>query len=166
MRIRMQADDFYNTYLVLNKVFRDELTAKEESSGRVLSTFGPSVVCLAFSVELYIKNLYSILDKKAPRTHNILKLFEGLPEDIRQKVFDHKSIGQTPWNGDIFNPKRYSGDYSSEDRVVDEIKAISDGFEKWRYSHEHTNLRYNKGFALAFIKALTSVADANTDARV
>ena len=49
--------------------------------------------------------------------------------------------------------------YSAYDGFIDHVKAISDSFEKWRYSYESTTLKYDIWFALALIESVKSVAD-------
>lgn len=169
MAIQMQADDFFNAYLVLkenNEVFFER---QADSSGKlhmgttnlgVHPTMGVAIVCLAFSVELYIKDLHFATKGEAPRGHKILELFEKLPEQVQQKIFAHSSISQNPFftGGNIFSTKRFTGDYSAYDGFIDQVKAISDGFEKWRYSYESTALRYDSSFALAFIESIKAAA--------
>ena len=74
-----------------------------------------------------------------------MKLFEKLSEQIQQEIFTYHTISKYGWNFDQFKQ---------------EIEAISNGFEKWRYSYEVTTLRYNIYFALVLIEAMKSVADA------
>ena len=154
MSPKIQAEYFFNAYQVLRE--NDEAMIKnlESSPGKPLigtkmlgtrPTVGIYIVCLAFSVELYIKDVHYALESKAPRGHDILRLFEKLSEQIQQEIFAHHSISKYGWSFDEFKQ---------------EIKAISDGFEKWRYSYEITTLRYNIYFALVFIEAIISVADA------
>jgi HEPN domain-containing protein len=109
----------------------------------MLPTMGVEIVCLSFSVELYIKDVHYAVNGKAPRDHDILKLFEELPEQMQRDIFAHHAITEYGWSFVEF--KR-------------EIEAISDGFQKWRYSHEVTSLRYNTYFALVFVEALKSAA--------
>ena len=165
MSIQVQADDFFNAYLVLKDNNEAMIERLSNSPGKPLigtselgtrSTTGVDIVCLAFSVELYIKDLHYAIKGKAPRGHNILKLFEKLPEQIQQEIFDYESISQNPFNtrGDIFSPNRFTSEYSAYDGFIDQIKAISDGFEKWRYSYESAALHYDISFALAFIESL------------
>ncbi len=150
-QIRMQADDFFKAYQVLEKNYNTES----------LTIMGPSVVCLAFAVELYLKDLHFALTSKAPRGHNIKKLFEKLPSKTKQEIFGHKSISQNPFmiRGNIFSPRYYSRGYTAYDRFIDRMKAISNGFEKWRYSYEGGTLNYDSSFALALIEAVISAAD-------
>lgn len=167
MSIQMQADDFFNAYSVLkdnNEALMERLKknqGKHRTGSNELGTrsaMGVDIVCLAFSVELYIKDLHSAVNGKAPRGHNILKLFEKLPENIQQEIFSYDSINQNPFNtrSDIFSTNRFTNFYSAYDGFIDQIKSISDGFEKWRYSYESATLNYNISFALALIEAIKS----------
>jgi hypothetical protein len=142
-KMRMQADDFLNAHKVL-----------EISDVKMTS---PTIVCLAFAVELYIKELYHVLSIKPPHSHKILRLFEGLPECVRQQIFAHDSISQNQFTtrGNIFSPRKLS----AYEGFISQIEAISDAFEKWRYSYESTTLRYESWFALAFIEAVRSATD-------
>jgi len=168
--IQMQADDFFNAYLVLKDNSEAMIERLEKSPGKPLIatkelgtriTGSVEIVCLAFSVELYIKDLHCAIKGKVPRGHDILKLFEALPEEIRQEIFNQDSISQNPFitKGDIFSTKRFSSECSAYDGFTDQIKAISDGFTKWRYSYESAALHYDISFALAFIAALKSATD-------
>jgi HEPN domain-containing protein len=154
-RIRIQADDFFKAYQTL----------KQSYDTASLAVMGPSIVCLAFSIELYLKEAYCLLNKELPRGHDghdILKLFQGLPEEIQQEIFSHEAIiSQSPWpRGDIFSPKRYTEPPSAFDGFLYGIQVISKGFTDWRYSHEKkSNLRYNSDFAGTFITAVKSVSD-------
>ncbi len=107
--IRMQADDFFNAYRVLSESNKAMFEALEKSRGNLrtvsevafgmLPTMGPSVVNLAFSVELYIKDLYSALKMEPPRGrngHNILKLYAKLPKRIKREIFAHRAFSQNP----------------------------------------------------------------------
>ncbi|MFA7275885.1 MAG: hypothetical protein WC043_03680 [Pseudobdellovibrionaceae bacterium] len=152
-KIQIEADDFLKAYQVL----------ADNYDSATLAIMGPSVVCLAFAVELYIKDLHFVLTSKPARGHNILNLFEALPLEIRQEIFSQNSINQNPFTtrGDIFSPKRFSETYTPYERFIDQIQTISKGFEKWRYSYESTTLRYDSSFALALIEAIRSVANTH-----
>ena len=84
MSIQMQADDFFNAYLVLKDNNEAMIERLSNSPGKPLigtkelgtrPTTGVDIVCLAFSVELYIKDLHYAIKSETPRGHNILKLF-------------------------------------------------------------------------------------------
>lgn len=170
--IRMQADDFFHAYRVLKESNDAALRNIEKLNGKPLVSspafggcpaLGPSVVCLAFSVELYMKDLHLALTGKAPRGHNILKLYAKLPRPIRREIFSHEEISQNPWvtRGPVLLRKRFSGNCRAYYGFLLQVKAISDGFEKWRYSYERRTLRYEEWFVLSFIEVLKSVADSN-----
>lgn len=166
MSSRMQADDFFNAYRVLRESNDAMMTKLEKLSGKplvgktafgTLPAMGVDIVCLAFSVELHIKDVYYALNVEPPHGHNILKLYEGLPQNIQRDIFNQESISENPFNyrGNILSTRIFDIKYTAYDRFIDEIRAISDGFEKWRYSHERKGtLRYNTGFAEAYITAL------------
>lgn len=150
-KIQWQGEAFLNAYHALNK----SCTAES------LFTGIPSIVCLALAVELYIKDLHFLLRGDAPKKHDIFKLFDSLPQSIQQEICDHTSIRENPLmtKGDLLSPKYYSQTYNRHDRFIDQMKAISSGFQKWRYSYESTILTYDSSFALALINAIKSVAN-------
>lgn len=166
MSSRFQADLFFNSFKVLranDAAFLAHNVAAavnlETQSSGPIPTVGVSVVCLAFSVELYIKDVYFALGKKPPRGHNIIKLYKSLPKLVRRQIFFHPSIISNPWavSHPLFSPQflnrcPYKGFFY-------QLKDISKGFEQWRYSYESTSLRYNDGFASAFIDAVKDSAD-------
>ena len=168
MSIQAQADYFFNAYFVLHENNEDmiEVLAKlpQETliGGRtpdVHPTIGVDIVCLAFSLELYIKDLHYAIEGEARRGHNIFNLFNDLPDKIKEEIFSYESISQNPFmtRGDISSTKRFSSSYGAYNGFIDQMKLISDGFEKWRYSYESMALSYDISFALAFIAAIKSV---------
>ena len=164
--IRIQADEFYNSHLVLKQNDEALMNNLAQLNGKPLvmkdglgtrPTMCVHIVCLAFALELYIKDLHWVVNEKVPRGHDILKLFERLPEDIRQKVFEHESISQNPF---ATRPSMLCTKPANEyDGFISQIKLISDGFVKWRYSYEARTLQYNEWFAVALIEAAASVTD-------
>ncbi|WP_276366179.1 hypothetical protein [Chryseolinea sp. H1M3-3] len=152
LQIRIQADDFFKAYHALEK----------NSNSDTMAVMGPGIVCLSFSVELYLKDLHFALTGKAPRGHDVYKLFETLPAETRQEIFTHKSISKNPFmtRGNMFSIQYHSRAYSAYERFIDQMKTISDGFEKWRYSYESCTLKYDSYFAIALIEAIKSTADS------
>ena len=146
--VKYQADDFFEAYLVLKKH----------------NKFGsPSVVNLAFAVELYIKDLHFALLGKMPRGHNILELYRELPEEIKQEIKNSPSIKKVIsfYSGQKF-PLYIPQDKNKKpitDILEQQIYKISDGFVRWRYSHENPNLLYEEGTALAFVEAVKSTTN-------
>lgn len=168
--IRIQADDFFNAYRVLSEHNAASFEKMQKSGGKPRSggkafgsfpTMSPSVVCLAFAVELYIKDLHFVLKGKAPRGHNILKLFERLPEQVKQEIFAHNLISGNPFvgRGSVFSVKKFTRSFTAYDGFIERLEEISNGFEKWRYSYESASLQYEEWFALAFIEAVKSAAN-------
>lgn len=145
--VKAQADDFFSAYKIL-----------EKASGPIMA---PGVVCLAFSLELYIKDVYYALNMEPPRSHNILKLYKKLPRQIRRDIFFHASIIQNPFalRGPIIFLRRFNGLSRDYYGFIKHLEVISDGFEKWRYSYENGTLRYESWFAEALITAFKSAAD-------
>lgn len=151
MFLQANAEHFLNAFKVLresNEVLTDRLANARGNPSAVKAfgtrpAMGADIVCLAFSVELYVKDLHYAITHEAPRGHDILALFKNLPERTQQQVFCHPSVAHYGWSFPDFEK---------------EVQAISDGFAKWRYSHEFTTLRYNSYFALVFIEAVKSAA--------
>lgn len=147
-RLAIHAQDFLNAYKVLREsndamIGKKTADASGETAYGSLSTMGIDTVCLAFSVELHLKELNRVVTGEAPRGHNIAMLFKTLPEAVREEVVSHRSIAQYGW---------------SDEQLNRELRAISDGFEKWRYAYESTSLRYNNYFAEVLIEASSFVA--------
>lgn len=166
----MQADDFFNAYRILKESNEALIDRLAKLRGRPLvskSAFGSApamgvnIVCLAFSIELYLKDLHFTVNRKVPRGHNIVKLYEKLPEKIRHDIFNHEAISQNPFHirGDIFSIRKFDSSYTPYERFLDQVKAISNAFVEWRYSYERASLSYDESLALALIKAIKSTAD-------
>jgi hypothetical protein len=149
--LSIHAQDFLNAYEILRES-NDALVehSKDCVANRTNQTaygaspaMGIDIVCLAFSVELHLKELHRAVTGKVPRGHNIAKIFRDLPEPVQKDVSSYSSIAQYGW---------------SDAQMQSELLAISDGFEKWRYAYESTALRYNVYFAKVLIEAIRFVA--------
>lgn len=107
MSPNIQAEYFFNAYQLLtenNKAMAKRLEKSldrplpgEETLG-MFPTMGIDIVCLAFSVELYIKDTHYASKGKAPRSHNILDLFESHSEQTQKDIFTHHSIHKYGWS--------------------------------------------------------------------
>ncbi|WP_158278665.1 HEPN domain-containing protein [Rhodohalobacter mucosus] len=147
MFIQQEAEHFYNSYLILKENRESLIQQKSISTNKVekisnfghYPTMGVEIVCLSFSVELYIKSLHYVVSQDVPRGHNILSLFRKLPNHIQEELFCNPSVEKYGWDFDEFEEMIYT---------------ISDSFEKWRYSYESTSLKYNSYFALVFVEAI------------
>ena len=146
--VRVQADDFFKAYEVLAK------TGIELSS--------PAIVNLAFSVELYIKDLHFALKGEAPRGHNILELIRELPEEAQQEIRQYPSLQKITAYYSMQMPLYIPQDKRKKpitDILEQQIYKISDAFEKWRYFYENGSLNYEYPTALALIEAVKFSAD-------
>lgn len=150
--VRVQADDFFKAYQVLNE------------RGAELNS--PAVVNLAFALELYIKDIFYALNMvdEFPRGrdgHNILALFRKLPEETQQEIRNYPSIQELVSFYSMRTPLYIPQDRSRQsitDTFEQQIYKISDAFQKWRYSYENGTLNYEVGTALALIEAAKSAA--------
>ena len=145
------AQDFLNAYGILKdsndalieRMSGGEVKVGAETAFGTRPAMGIEVVCLAFSVELHLKELHRVMSGKIPRGHNIAKLFRTLPAAVQEEVCSHRAIARYGWNDSQFE---------------NELLAISDGFEKWRYAYESVALWYNSYFAEVLIEASQFVA--------
>ena len=162
MNIQMQAADFFNAYLALrgNSEILADQSSNSQRKKQIRYTGSVDIVCLAFSVELYLKDLHSLVSEKVPKGHSIIKLYRKLPEDIQKEIFEHNSISQNPFitRGNFFLPESYDKEFTAYDGFIHYLEGISDGFEKWRYSYESSCLKYESFFAEALIEAIQSVS--------
>jgi len=153
MYLNMHAQDFLNAFEVLresNEAFMDRQSGDPSSfsTERVFGThptMAVAVVCLAFSVELHLKDLHQTISGEVPQGHKILDLFTRLPDGAQEEIIRHPSIAQYGWDDSEFET---------------ELRKISEGFVKWRYAYESTTLRYNIYFAKVLIEATSFVASS------
>ncbi|HSD97097.1 MAG TPA: hypothetical protein VLB06_08140 [Sulfuricaulis sp.] len=83
MFLQATAEHFLNAFEVLkesNEALIDRLANSpgNPSAAKAFGarpTMGVDIVCLAFSVELYVKDLHYAITHEAPRGHHILTLF-------------------------------------------------------------------------------------------
>ena len=171
-QIRMQADDFFNAYKVLEENEQTVMKKIGKLKGKPLiaskatddvPTGDAAITCLAFSVELYIKHLHTVVNDKAPKGHNILRLFRTLPKNIKSEIKKVPAMEKTI----LFYSKEIRKTYPNVDKkgppITDifeqQLYMISNAYQEWRYSYERGAVRYDTGFALEFISALRSVAN-------
>ena len=149
MQILLNAEKFFVAYQVLK--------ADEELSMMLMT---PGIVCLSFSIELYMKYLLALTGKTPPRDHRILILFQSLPPKIQDEIYKKINGEEMQFSvGNIFGTKRFNKDYSFHDAFLEDIEKISDSFCKWRYSHEKTTVSFPTSFAEAFVIVLRDVGE-------
>ncbi|MBA4077624.1 MAG: hypothetical protein C0508_21530 [Cyanobacteria bacterium PR.023] len=104
-------------------------------------------------MELFIKDLYFIINEKPQKGHKIHDLFEELPEEIQEEIFQHH-----PENYFIAASFMYAG-RTPLDKFKSKIRHYGDAFVKWRYSHEYTSLQYEPPFVVELINSITKVTN-------
>lgn len=122
-RLFIHAQDFLNAYEILREsndaLMRHTKDRASNGSGQTAygarPAMGIEIVCLAFSVELHLKELHRVVTGKVPKGHNIDKIFRNLPEPIQKDVASCSSISQYGW---------------TDTQMQSELISISDGFEK------------------------------------
>ena len=153
MRCQSQAEGFFNAYELLTKNNQAymEQEASEKNSTSIRQTFKTDIVCLAFALELFLKDLYFVVNGVPLSGHKIHKLFDQLTEEIQEEIFQHH-----PENYFITACFMYPGK-SPLDKFKSKIRHYGDGFVKWRYSHEHLALFYETSFVVGLIQSITKV---------
>ena len=154
MRCQFEAQSYFNAYELLNK--NNESFLEQEISKKnfgVRQTLRTDVVCLAFSLELFLKDLYFVVHGETLSGHKAHELFAQLPKEIQEEIFSHH-----PENYFIAASFMYAGK-TPLDKFKSKLHYYGDAFVKWRYSHEYTALNYEPSFAIDLIAAITKVTD-------
>ncbi len=90
---------------------------------------GPTVVCFAFALELYLKLLLLLTVGKIPHEHNLAQLHAALPADAQALIERHYSGGYPDGTWDTAVSEGWD--------VGSVLKEIATTFTDWRYAHEH-----------------------------
>ena len=98
----------------------------------------PGVVCLAFSIELGLKAML-LSSGKPPKTHNLFKLFQLLPQPIQGEVVAACGAPREAFDASL--------------------GTAANTFEEWRYIYEMENPNVD----LAFMSALADAIRVATD---
>ena len=121
----------------------------------ISSRKGPLIAAtanLAFLIELYLKATAKITLGHAPHGHNLLKLFDELPEDIRQSIdgcYRYRcsclkskllaiefTITTTPIEPTAEQKRPWRINSVAGDDVRSLLEAEQDAFQIWRYLYE------------------------------
>lgn len=154
MRCQFEAQSYFNAYELLaknNQAFMDQEHARKDNGVR--QTSRTDVVCLAFALELFLKDLYFVANGEPLKGHKIHELFGRLSEEIQEEIFQHH-----PENYFIAASFMYPGK-TPLDKFKSKIRHYGDSFVRWRYSHEHAALHYEPSFIIDFIKAITKITN-------
>jgi hypothetical protein len=121
-----------------------------------------AVTNLSLAVELYLKALAMMAGQKVKRTHDLLDLFEMLPEQTRLSIEDKYaaalrdipagaasafefSITTTPFPPTPGEIAKAAEQRPSGDDIRSILRAEKDAFRTWRYIHESD---LSQGFAI------------------
>lgn len=88
----------------------------------------PFVVNAAFSIEVYLKALRASLGKQRNTGHNLLALFDSLPQELREGIQARATL----------LAKNYKLDGPVDFRA--HLAQLNNAFSQWRYLYEHPSL--------------------------
>jgi hypothetical protein len=119
----------------------------------------PSIVCSAFSVELFIKSLIILEKGNPPRTHQLSALYSCLSSASREAIakFFAESITANP------NARAMKAQFPDVSLKIDDVLITVDKvFEQWRYAYEgQPGSAYGLGeLAQAVCKRITELRGA------
>lgn len=127
-----QAKSFYNAYIALEQIGRQ---AEDD-----LLLYIPTIVNGAFSCELTLKAILAKNKIKYDNEHNLLSLFELLPDSFQNELLGHL-IQKAP-------------EYKEAKKFVEELILISNAFVDWRYAFEDKPVpAFDTRFLSAFANA-------------
>ena len=105
----------------------------------------PSIVCLAFSIELAFKSILQSLDIQI-YDHNFVKLYEALHKNLQAEVIRLSTFEST-----VF---------------LENLQICSNAFIDWRYIHENPGLHFNPtAFLLPLQEAIYKIAEDCVEAK-
>jgi len=111
-----------------------------------------SATNLTLAVEIYLKTLYILLGLQVPHTHNLLRLFSGLPSEVQEALTHDYDAQECPSPEiacgitlQLSTSPLTSDDPHPEERPDHSLVAIlgrnKDAFETWRYLYERADQR-------------------------
>ena len=137
---------------------------KVNKSGKILNfdkmELAVATVNLHFSIELYLKGLYLQSTGNYNDGHELLKLFDLLPLEMKdeiEKSFIKKGIKQDGGlplikTNSVFENKKQYDPYKENISLKEFLAAHNYGFVKWRYHFEvDTNGSIHTDFPLIFV---------------
>ncbi len=132
------ASNFENASMILD---RENARVFMSTKGPVRSHYQvPTVVCRAFSIELYLKCLIGIETGNVPRGHELAELYLLLSEQSRKAIKDKFDSLILANPGLMAMKKFFANDKSSPVNISldieDVLKVVNRVFETWRYSYE------------------------------
>lgn len=161
--IFQSAKDFFDAFMILsknNEYVRSEITKnnpfdlnfspevkKRFDSGELRESMLAAIVCLSFSIELYLKGLITKLTGNPPMKHLLKDLFFSLPDDAKTEI--------------IKNTEMNYGESMSEQEFMDCLAGINNAFVEWRYIYENGKASFRPNFGVSFVRAIAAEAGHN-----
>ena len=108
----------------------EHLEAEQRDGEWSRGTFVAVPVLLSLAAEIGLKAWCRIEGTPGPKTHDLLKLFDGLGENTRRRLENRMPEFPNPVPG---LPPAYPG-------IRDALRQNRDVFTEWRYAHEHDGL--------------------------
>ena len=110
--------------------------------GNLIMPLPASVVCYAFSAELLLKLLLQITNGNVPRKHNLMELFNALPDNCKKLIrASYEKKASKPGS---------SLDY--------DLSVLGPAFVDWRYVYEAESLAINPQSLTQIVLALYTVS--------
>lgn len=116
------------------------------SDGSYESLAQPTIVNLAFAIELYLKAIHLKSMGSAARGHNLQQLFQSIGEDHRRGIVEQFNVIDL-------------GEHYFEAQLA----AAASAFNDWRYAHEALSLSSRTIFLSRFAHALLRYGETFVD---
>ena len=107
----------------------EHLEAEKSDGEWRRGTFVAVPVLLSLAVEIGLKAWHCIEGSPVPKTHDLLKLFDGLGENTRRRLEDRMPEVPSPMP-----------DWPIRPGIRDALSQHRNLFEEWRYPYEHSAL--------------------------
>ncbi|ARU60706.1 hypothetical protein CBW65_06110 [Tumebacillus avium] len=131
--MKYEAKDIYNTansFLAASNALNQKLSETND----VGTYIAPIITNAAFSIELYLKCIYLIENKKpAPNIHQLDKLYKGLSDESKAVIEVIYNVLIIQSGTDMAMKEKVPETNLDLDSV---LKGMSSAFINWRYSFE------------------------------
>lgn len=121
----------------------ERLEAEQSDGEWCDGTFVAIPVLLSLAAEIGLKAWCRIEGTPGPKTHDLLKLFDGLGENTRRRL--ENRMPEFP--SDMPGYPAYPG-------IRDALRQNRDVFTEWRYAHERDGLIAQTAFLKTALKAI------------
>ncbi|MBD7967747.1 hypothetical protein [Paenibacillus gallinarum] len=128
--IFQQAELFFRATNLISSELTKDIGESLEGKELDLSIGIPEMVNGVFSIELYLKCLNYIRNNEIKRLHNIIDLYNSLPEEDQAAIRSrYRSTKSSDPNRQEFLDRNFD----------DLLSAVDRAFTEWRYIYEYPN---------------------------